>query len=181
MLFWGWAASWENRLFAYAKTKTLINFAVTAKLISAFVFAIRIVQFLFYLNTKFQASSHLLSLCSLICVGPDGKPRRTVFSQRGSFNIWLNSYNMQNVQTKKEMWLGNLPSVNNAPSADGSLGKQTFRLMIKVCHIGYQLYAHQTSRKEFIARNINVVLKSDIAFLKAAVSRSDCWIFAIAT
>ena len=29
----------KNRLFAYAKTKTQISFAVTAKLISAFVFA----------------------------------------------------------------------------------------------------------------------------------------------
>ena len=33
---------------------------VTAKLISAFVFATRIVQSLLYLNSKFQASSHLL-------------------------------------------------------------------------------------------------------------------------
>ena len=29
----------KNRLFAYAKTKTQISFAITAKLISAFVFA----------------------------------------------------------------------------------------------------------------------------------------------
>ena len=34
-----WAMSWENQHFAYAKTKTQISFAVTAKLISAFVFA----------------------------------------------------------------------------------------------------------------------------------------------
>ena len=34
-----WAASWENQRSAYAKTKTQISFAVTAKLISAFVFA----------------------------------------------------------------------------------------------------------------------------------------------
>ena len=32
---------------------------LTAKLISAFVFATRIVQFLFFLNPKFQASSRL--------------------------------------------------------------------------------------------------------------------------
>ena len=72
----------RKRLFAYAKTKTQISFAVTAKLISAFVFAIRIVQFLFYINTKFQASSHLLSLCSLVCVGPGRKPQRPVLSER---------------------------------------------------------------------------------------------------
>ena len=33
--------------------------AVIAKLISAFVFTTQIVQFLYYLNPKFQASSHL--------------------------------------------------------------------------------------------------------------------------
>ena len=39
--------------FAYAKTKAQISFAVTAKLISAFVFAPRIVQFLYFLKPKF--------------------------------------------------------------------------------------------------------------------------------
>ena len=34
-----WASLWENQVFAYAKTKTQISCAVTAKLISAFVFA----------------------------------------------------------------------------------------------------------------------------------------------
>ena len=74
-------------VFAYAKTKTQISFAVTAKLISAFVFATRIVQSLFYLNPKFQASNHLLCLYSPVCVGPGRKPRRPVFSQRGSYNL----------------------------------------------------------------------------------------------
>ena len=54
-----WAASWENQQSAYAKTKTQSSFAVTAKLISAFVFATWIVQYLSFLNTKFQDSSHL--------------------------------------------------------------------------------------------------------------------------
>ena len=49
------------------------------------VFAIRIVQSLYYLNPKFQASSHLLWLYSLVCVGPGQRPRRPVFSQRGSY------------------------------------------------------------------------------------------------
>ena len=71
--------------FAYAKTKTQISFAVTAKLISAFVFATRMGQPLFFLNRKFQASSYLLWLYSPICVGPGRKSRRPVFSQRGSF------------------------------------------------------------------------------------------------
>ena len=72
--------------FAYAKTKTQISFAVTAKLISAFVFATRIVQSLYFLNPKFQTSSHLVWLYSPVCVGPGRKPRRPVFSERGSNN-----------------------------------------------------------------------------------------------
>ena len=57
------------------------------KLISAFVFTTRIVQFLFYLNPKFQASNHLLWLYSSIRVGPGRNPRRPVFSQRGSYSL----------------------------------------------------------------------------------------------
>ena len=71
----------------YVKTKTQISFMVTAKLISAFVFATRIVQSLYCLNTKFQASSHLLWLYSPVCVKPGRKPRRPVFSQRGSIDL----------------------------------------------------------------------------------------------
>ena len=74
----------KNQLFAYAKTKTQISCAVTGQLISAFVFATWIVQSLFYLNLKFQASSHLPWLYSPVCVGPGRKPRRPLFSQRGS-------------------------------------------------------------------------------------------------
>ena len=42
--------------------------SVTAKLICVFVFATRIVQFLFFLNPTFQASSLLLCLYMLVCV-----------------------------------------------------------------------------------------------------------------
>ena len=52
--------------------------------ISALVFATRKVQSFYYLNPTFQASSHLLWLYSPVCVGPGRKPRRPVFSQRGS-------------------------------------------------------------------------------------------------
>ena len=82
----------SNRIFAFAKTKAQISFAVTAKLISAFVFATRIVQFLFYLNPKFQASSSFLSLYRPVCVGPGRKPRRPVFSRRGSYVSVMNEF-----------------------------------------------------------------------------------------
>ena len=60
--------------FAHAKTKTQISCAVTAQLISAFVFTTQIVESLFFLNPKGQASSYFLWLYSLVCVGPGGKP-----------------------------------------------------------------------------------------------------------
>ena len=44
----------RQSFFAYAKTKQQISCAVTAQLISAFVFATRIVQFLFFLNQKLK-------------------------------------------------------------------------------------------------------------------------------
>ena len=51
-------------VFAYAKTKAQISFAVTAKLISDFVFATQMVHSLYFLNPKFQASRYLLWLHS---------------------------------------------------------------------------------------------------------------------
>ena len=74
----------KTGFFAYAKTKAQISFAVTVKLISAFVFATRLVQSLYFLNPKFQVSNHLLWLNSLVCVRPGQNPLRPVFSQRGS-------------------------------------------------------------------------------------------------
>ena len=72
--------------FIYAKTRTQISFAVTVKLISAFVFATRIIQSLFFVNPKFIASSHLVWLYSPVYVRPGRKPRRPVFSQQGSYD-----------------------------------------------------------------------------------------------
>ena len=55
-----------------AKTKAQISFEVTANMISAFVFALRIVQVLYFLYPKFSVSNHLVQLA---CVGPVRKPR----------------------------------------------------------------------------------------------------------
>ena len=46
--------------FCICENKDADQLPVTAKLISAFVFATQIVQSLYFLNLKFQASSHLL-------------------------------------------------------------------------------------------------------------------------
>ena len=80
--------------------KAQISFAVTAKLISAFVFATRIVLFLFFLNPKFQASSLLLRLYRPVCVGPGRKPRRPVFSRRGSIDVHFFKTQSLNIEWK---------------------------------------------------------------------------------
>ena len=66
-------------------------------LISAFVFAIRIVQSLFYLNPKFQASSHLLWQYSPIFVAPGRKHRIPVFSHRGSNHLTTSHFVINDV------------------------------------------------------------------------------------
>ena len=61
-------------VFAYAKTKAQISFAVTAKLISTFVFTTGIVHSLFFSYPKFQASSYFLRLYRPVCVDLVGTP-----------------------------------------------------------------------------------------------------------
>ena len=92
-------------LVPYAKTKTQISCAVTAQLISAFVFALRIVQSLYFLNPKFKASSYLLWLHSPVCVGPGPKPRRPVFSQRGSYILCVSIMMVCSGKTVQKCWL----------------------------------------------------------------------------
>ena len=77
----------RKHFLAYAKTKTQISCAVTAQLISAFVFVTWKVQSIFFLYPKFQAFSYLLLLYSRVCVTPGRKPRIPVFSQRGSNDV----------------------------------------------------------------------------------------------
>ena len=56
------------------KQKAQISYAVTAQLISAFVFATWIEQSLYFRNPKFRASSHLQWLHSLVRVRPGWNP-----------------------------------------------------------------------------------------------------------
>ena len=60
--------------FCIYKNKDADQLAVTTQLISAFVFTTRIVQFLYLLDPKFKACSHLLWLYSPVCVAPGRKP-----------------------------------------------------------------------------------------------------------
>ena len=72
--------------FCICENKDADQLRGNRKLISAFVLATWIVQSLFFLNPKFHASRYLLWLYSPVCVGPGRKPRRSVFSERGSFD-----------------------------------------------------------------------------------------------
>ena len=63
--------------------------SVTAQVISAFVFLTQIVQSLFYLNTKFQASSLLEWLYRPVCVRPGPKPKLLVCSCKAHLNLFL--------------------------------------------------------------------------------------------
>ena len=66
----------EKTCFLYFKTKAKISCVVTSQLVSAFFFATRIVQTLYFLNLKFHTCSHHPWLYSQVCVGPSQKPRR---------------------------------------------------------------------------------------------------------
>ena len=70
---------------SYVKTKVQISFAVTAKLISAFVFDMLIVQFVYFLNPKFPATSYLL--CFYSSVGSDLYRNHIV----GFLMMWLSN------------------------------------------------------------------------------------------
>ena len=79
------------------KTKAQISFTVTAKLISAFVFATLIVQFLYFLNPKFSVSSILLCLYSPVCVGPVWKPHCWLSREAAQFlqmRLWNSGLSM---------------------------------------------------------------------------------------
>ena len=65
------AACRENLLFENAITNAKISCAEAAQLTSAFGFDTPIIQCFYFLKPKFQASSHLLCVYSLDCVGPD--------------------------------------------------------------------------------------------------------------
>ena len=75
------------------KPKAQISFAVIPKPISAFVFSTRKLQFIFFLNTKHPASSHLLCLYCTVCVEPVGKPH-CWFSQDTVHTLVSANWNM---------------------------------------------------------------------------------------
>ena len=135
-----WASLWENRIFEYAKIKTHISFAVTAKLTSAFVFATRILLSLYCLNPKFQASSHLLWLYSPVCVGPGRKPRRPVFSKRGSNRTKLISSSNRNKMQRNSKTL----HYDNAPIQYILIFYDSKKIIFRWKIVIFFIYFHKT-------------------------------------
>ena len=78
----------KTNVLHYVKTKTLISFAVTAKLISVFVLATWIVQYLYFLQPEFPASSEAIQPC--LC-HTWSETQNVSFSWRGS-NVEYNSF-----------------------------------------------------------------------------------------
>ena len=60
----------DKTCFANAKPKTQVSFGQLIRSLSY------IVQSITFLNPEFQASNHVLSQYSLVCVGPGRKPLR---------------------------------------------------------------------------------------------------------
>ena len=99
--------------FASVKTKVLISCAVTAQLISAFVFPTWIVQSLLFLNPKFQASSLYLRLYRPVYVRPGLKPRNPVSLHHSSYEVLQrNEHKMSHVMTKPTMWFPTMSNIN---------------------------------------------------------------------
>ena len=82
----------KTQQHAQVKPKAQISCAVTAQLISVFVFATQIVQSLFYLHPKFQVSSQLLQMHRPVYVRPGRIPQKLVFLRHGSYYKYTDTF-----------------------------------------------------------------------------------------
>ena len=106
-----------NKIFEppHQKTKILHKRKQMCRLalqFSAFVFTTGIVQFLYFLNRKFPASSHLLCLYSLVCVRPVQGPHCWLSHEAAHFSraqsdiqVASNIYNTKKLQHESCFYL----------------------------------------------------------------------------
>ena len=78
----------RKQTFCICEIKDADQLRGSVKLISAFVFATQIVQPLYFLNTKLQASSHIQGLYSPVCAGPGWKLER--WFSHNEAQMWFN-------------------------------------------------------------------------------------------
>ena len=161
----------------------------TAKLISAFVFATRIVQFLFFLNPKFQASSSFLCLYRLVCVGPVWKPH-CWFSHEAA-QMWIKSL-IDLILSPLTLVVDRIHWIRQSPS-----GKHLCNVYPLEPHfyIGKMGYAGVNLFFLFLLQNIdcgyslepprrggsNVYPQSMFWAKVRKISKNFCWIFSILT
>ena len=87
------------------------KYAVTAKTISAFVFATRIVQFLYFLKPKFPAPNYLLCLYSLVCVRPVLKPHCWFSHEAAQIVVW-DVKHLINIRHNMKLFIGYHPTLS---------------------------------------------------------------------
>ena len=93
----------KNQQLAYAITKTKHSFAITAKLISAFDFVTRILQYLFFQNPK--SLTVQASLC-WICLETPEVSRRGSFIDLNEDSIFGNKFFLNSFSVKVPQKLG---------------------------------------------------------------------------
>ena len=118
----------DQRL-CFRYSDSTIPLLLTAKLISAFVFATRIVQFLFYLNPKFQASSSFLLLCRTC-----SETTLLVFPRGGSnvaFKESKSIKDMSHLVGKPTMWFPNRSDTNRPVQLQKQAGSLKFWIYLE--------------------------------------------------
>ena len=115
----------------------------------AFVFATRIVQFLFYLKPKFQASSSFLCLYRPVCGGPVRKPLCWFFPRGGSFisYLWISADEFR--ISKNEFWI---------PKNDFRISINAFKNILKNIY-GYPKFILNFEVLRYQLRNYGYIQK----------------------
>ena len=88
---------------------------------------------LYFLNTQFEPLSYLLWLYSRVCVGPGRKPRRQVFSRRGSF---VPLHEMTALSFHRILFFFRFFSNMYVPPSSGTAAD---RVVVKLC-VNYMVY-----------------------------------------
>ena len=111
----------------------------------------QIAQSLYFLNPKFQASSHLLWLHSPVCVGPGQKTRRPVFSERGSCGFQTTSVSngvyiyqclkLKRAKNKKENYSDKLHTTLYTCLAQQKFNTDKDKIMFEVMIYRYKISA----------------------------------------
>ena len=108
-------------------------------------FHYKVVQSLYYLNPKFQASSHLLRLYRPVGVGPGRNSRRPVFSERGSYLFLYTKHLIKQLISCNLVTHVAFPSLRKVQERVNLILAPTiflvrgFSLMVIVCWVGTAL------------------------------------------